>query len=78
MMVTMFDATIKAQFLKDGDLIERGGREIKLLAVCRNDQTREIGFACENDQGGIIGGKILYDVDVSLGTEIDVPADFFD
>jgi len=63
-----FDATIKAQFLKDGDTIERKGMALTILTVSRNDEIRMVGFSYLNDHGGICGASIPFDVDVPLGT----------
>jgi len=78
MKMVIFDATIKAQFLKELDIIERGGREITVLAVHRDDNRRDVGIAFQNLEGGIQGAAIPFDVDVLLGTELDVPDDLFD
>lgn len=76
MQLVQFDATIKSQFLKEGDIIERGGHEIEVLAVHRDDTLRDIGIAFRKGTDGIEGAAIPFDVDVSLATVYDVPDDY--
>jgi hypothetical protein len=37
----------------------------------RNDWARKIGFAYQNERGGIIGATIDYDVMVPVGTVVE-------
>jgi hypothetical protein len=74
MKLINFDGTtITSQFLSDGDVIERGGREIELLAVCRNDRIRKIGIAFRNDKGGVISADLDFDLDIPVATVLTIP-----
>jgi hypothetical protein len=63
----VFDSTVVSQFLREGEIIERGGRDLEIKAIITDAAQRLVVFSYVNEHGGIAAATIPYDVEVSVG-----------
>ena len=68
--VAFLGDAIDSRFIRDGDIIERGGACITVISTSRFDDENMTAFTYYNESGGIQVATVQHGIMVPLGTLI--------